>query len=240
MVICLLVYKAQKIKLSWCRIIGVSALGAIVAVFYPKISQYSLLVRLALSLVMVLLLIKYQNIWQMLTTLALFYLITFCLAGAVFMLATNNYLQQFNKVIEFIPTIIALGIFLAYFLFAFITKELYALRQKHSLEYNVDISSDYGKCQTKAYYDSGNCVYDADYQPVIIISDKIYNQLKGGEEGYLSVSTIHGEQLIKIIKVELKIYQGVDSNKIFNINAGISAHLKEKYDVILHVDLIGG
>lgn len=240
MVICLSVYKVQKIKLSWGRIIGVSILGAVAAVFYPKIAQYSLLVRLTLSFVMVLLLIKYQNIWQALTALALFYLITFCLAGAVFMLSTNNYLQKFDKIIEFAPTFIALGIFLAYFLLSFITRELYAFRQKYNLEYNVDISSAYGHCQTKAYYDSGNCVYDADCQPVVIISDKIYNQLKGGNEQYLSVSTIGGVQLIKIIKVELKIYQGADSNKIFNISAGISANLKKNYDVILHVDLIGG
>jgi stage II sporulation protein GA (sporulation sigma-E factor processing peptidase) len=238
LVICLLVYKMQKIKLSPLRLSIASVLGAIIALLYPLIEKYDLLVRIALSLLMVGVLIKYTSVWQYLTSLALFYLVTFCFAGAVLMLSSGDYLDK--GMIEFVPALIAAGIFAAFILINFITKEIYTIRRRRLLEYQVELSTEYGRCSAKAYYDSGNGIYDKENQPVIIISDKVYDLLKGGEEDMLGISTLSGEDLIKIIKVRLKIYMEKDANRIFNINAGVSTKLNNNYDVILHVDLIGG
>jgi len=240
LVICLLVYKTQKLNFCWWRIILVSIIGAIVAVLYPLLARYTIVIRVALSFIMVLLLVKYKSIWQFIVSLAIFYLATFCLGGAVLMLSASKYLVQHSKVIEFAPLIVALAIMLAYCIFSFVAKQLYAKRQKYALEYNVQVSTAFGECNAKAYYDSGNNIYDKEYKPVIVISNQLYNTLKGGEEEYLSVSTIGGLQLLKIIKVELKIYLEKDVNRIFSINAGISTKLKHDYDVILHADMIGG
>jgi len=170
----------------------------------------------------------------------MFYLITFCLGGAVLMFSTSKYLTNHEKAIEFAPLIIAISILFAYGISSFIIKQVYAYRQKYALEYDVEVSTEYGQCQAKAYYDSGNSIYDKEYKPVIVISNHLYSCLKGGEEDYLSVSTIGGMHLLKIIKVNLKIYIDKDSNRIFSINAGISAELKQNFDVILHADMIGG
>ena len=53
-----------------------------------------------------------------------------------------------------------------FILINFITKEIYTIRRRRLLNIRWS-STEYGRCSAKAYYDSGNGIYDKENQPVI-------------------------------------------------------------------------
>ena len=240
LVICYIALKLNKLKIKAVRLIMVSIIGAIIAVIYPLIAKYNIILRILLSFLMVLLLAKYKSVWEYIVTLAIFYIVTFTFAGGVMMLESSSYkdLASFKGGIEFTPALTAIGVFVVFILMKFFTKEIYIRKNKSLLEYKTEISTEFGKCEVKAFYDSGNCLYNEN-QPVIIISDNLYNQIKGGEEDLIGINTLSGKNFLKLIKVRLVIYIDDNMNKIFNVNAGVSDKIKKDFDVILHADMIG-
>lgn len=232
----------QRMKPNWLAIFGSGSIGAIFSCLYPFLSFYNYIVKVLLGIIMIVILKKYKTIKSFFSTLITFYFITFSLAGIVLMISSFNIinLENYYGIVQLFPFCIISSCTILIILIKLCIKDFYKNRNLQKLLYDVLIETNGKKIKLKGYYDSGNQLYDPKTnKPMVIISDSIYNKLKGGEESEIEIRTIGGIKTIKTINMSLLIYFQDKDNKIYRTSAGISNNFSKEYDLILHRDMTG-
>lgn len=229
-------------KISVARLILSACIGSFFSVLYPFIGSYNYAVKTLLGLAMVLIAASYKNIKDLVRALIIFYLISFSLAGAVIMLSSYNvvHLTDFNGKYQLFPFCVTVSAFIMLFVGKYIIKDIYRKKIQESSIYSGVVKTEKGVVDINAFYDSGNRLYDPESrQPMVIISENLYEKLgeKSGEE--VIVKTVGGIRTLKTVSIDFGIYFPGQGNKMYRVKAGVSESLNGDYDLILHTEMTG-
>lgn len=233
----------QKKQVSLWNVLLCGAIGAIFAVLYPFIGYFNYIVKILLASVMVVFLKKFRTFKEYITTLFVFYIISFSLAGAVVMLSSFSAidLTKYNGNIQLFPFCVATSAFIIVILIKYCTTEIYKRRNvvRHIYPVKIKIKDD-KFLSINAFYDSGNQLYDPiNNKPMVMISKNLYEQLGECEKGEVYIKTVNGIKPMVSTNIEFWIYYDDGKNKIYKVRAGVTEALNDNYDLILHTDMIG-
>lgn len=233
----------QKKEVSLWNVVFCGAIGAVFAVLYPFVGNFNYIIKIFLATVMIVFLRKYKSFREYITTLFLFYIISFSLAGAVVMISSFSAvdLTKYNGNIQLFPFCVGASAFIIVILIKYCRAEIYKRRNIVRQIYPIKVKGkDNRLLSINAFYDSGNQLYDPQSnKPMVVISQKLYNQLEQTEKGEVLIKTVNGIKTMLSTKIEFWIYFDDDRNKIYNVRAGVSDLINEDYDLILHTEMIG-
>ncbi|MBO5776127.1 MAG: sigma-E processing peptidase SpoIIGA [Clostridia bacterium] len=170
-------------------------------------------------------------------------IIEFCKIGLVYvtvLVVTESFKSLLYKLLLPNDLLVSLLFAVSVLITALIFKIVLKFGHKKSsakLVCNVEILKD-GKCaKTKAYWDSGNSIYDKGV-PVIVISNKLANKIALSSNETLAIKTVSGNAILPVTEVELKIYYDKKTHKLYQTKALISDKMDLRgYDVILHKEM---
>ncbi|MBR2614942.1 MAG: sigma-E processing peptidase SpoIIGA [Clostridia bacterium] len=217
-------------------------LGAFFALLMPLLkvpTLFLILIKVVSGLIIVLLSTKFKNFSTFLTTYIVFLSYTFLLGGSVL-----GILELFN--INKSELVVA-TIFIPCYALIKLSKKVITLFNKKGevLKNIVDCNLFNGdkKVLAKAFYDTGNNLYDKVGNPVLIIDKKLalklidITSLKNLE--WIETTTVLGKSKIPtftVDKVEINLKEKISLSKV---RLGISNTLScVEYDVILHSKIL--
>lgn len=241
--ICWITQCLMRKKRTFIRITLASLLGTVCAVVTPLLPYaFAVLVKIITAPLMCMLLIKSRKIKEYMLTLLVFLLVSFAIGGAV--IAIFN-MSASESILAFVtPRGGIVG------LTAFVTLVIiYAFNQLSNVMrarpggcelYKVDIIAEGRIHNVRAFYDSGNNLYDTAFRPVLILSRSKANAIKNCiEGGMLNVNTVNGAKAAKYYIIpEVKIYKEGQVNTLYNISCILSEIEFLSYDLLLHREII--
>jgi hypothetical protein len=191
---------------------------------------------------MCIILIKTKKLKEYVLMLLVFLIVTFSIGGAVIAIFNMSVRDSMLAVIS--PTggtvgLTAFGALIIIYSFSQLGKLLRARPSRREL-YDVDIVSEQMIHKVKAFYDSGNNLYDVAFQPVLILSKSKAKAIKDFKEGgILTVNTVNGAKQAKYYIIpEVKIYKEGQVNTLYNISCILSETEFLSYDLLLHREII--
>lgn len=238
----LTVYVLKK-KAKFVLLISSAALGAVFSVLYPLLGYYNYIVKVLLAAVMVLIIRKYKNFSDYIHTLIAFYIASFALAGAVLMLSafTSVDMTKYSGKIQLFPFCLFSSSFIILVLAKYCAKEIYRRKRIHTLIYPAKVQTgENTSVDIKAFYDSGNQLYDSDDgKPIVIISNSLFEKLPKEKTGFIMIKTVAGYKNLATVEITFRLYFNNNVNKIYKVRAGVSNDLSGEYDMILHTEMTG-
>ncbi|MDD4316869.1 MAG: sigma-E processing peptidase SpoIIGA [Clostridia bacterium] len=238
-----LVFIVRKRNAGLARVFAAGLTGAVFSVLYPFLGNYNYFVKVLLSPFMLAIVAKYKRFSEYAVSLAVFLIISFCLAGAVVMLSSFSAvdLTKYNAKVQLLPFFIFGSSLIIMLLLKICMKEFYKRRAIAKAEFSARVAlKGGGKAEVKALYDSGNQLYNpATGEPMVIISQRLFDKLgcEKGEE--IFVRTVGGLKPLDTAELDFEIYSESGQNKIYKAKAGISGDVNGEYDIILHSDMTG-
>ncbi len=232
----------------WRALLG-SAVGTVVAVFYPFITSTVLSLLIKLMLYCILSTIFFAGKEQFFLASGLFLLVTVCFGGIVFALSfitSGNVIDALTKNYYSFPlSIVILGVVLGYKFFKIISKDLGKMSQKFKYGSEFLITIDGKSIKMQGFIDTGNTAIDSvSGLPIVLMSirsllkvisrEKLIKVLSGNC-GYSSeIITATGREKIPLIKPEkFVLYLDGQANRIVEVMIGVSI-AKLNYDALLH------
>jgi len=244
LLILLIVINILRFKVKKGRILLSASLGTAGAVVMPIIPlAAAIAVRIILAPLMILILRKYKSLKEYILTLLIMLAVTFGAGGAVMaifnMSVSDNYMF-INYPQGGIVGLSALGIIIIFYAVKQLSLFTRVIPQGREL-YDVTVKIGDDLIKMKAFYDSGNSLYDNDYKPVLIIgnqySECIVKGCKAGEN--ITLSTVNGRKETKSYIIEkVLIYICGQVNTIYNISTVISETSFNHYDLLLGRDIL--
>ena len=222
-----------------------SAMGTIVALVYPLLSVHQafiVAIKILTGLLMVQAAGKVNNFRQYYLLALLFFLITFCIGGAIlgiYSMFGIDYSSEISIAIMILPV----------YLIAKLVREIikYVYKRKDTVKYLYDValSKNQTKIKLKGFMDTGNSVYDGD-RPVIFCQRSTFIKLYGinpVQTGLkkITINTISGQtEKIAFELDQLEIYIGEKVNIHNNVTVCVTRFNAGEYEVLLHPALLGG
>lgn len=240
--LCVFCLAVTKRKAGTVRIILSAAFGGLVSAIYPFIGSYGYIIKGLCAVIMIIIIAPGKKFVDYITTLLTFLAITFLLGGMVefFIDAIDAGLNYYDFTYGALPIIVCVCLTVVVRLWEVVKKELVYVRQKNSLySYVVLRSADFEK-KCRAFYDSGNRVYANNGEPVIFVTEQIYNRLTAQEESSVCVMTQNGASQITIRKALLEVYCREGENIIYQVSVGkLSSGTLLDAEILLHSDMQG-
>lgn len=87
------------------------------------------------------------------------------------------------------------------------------------------------------FYDTGNCLYDDNNNPVVVILTNLATKLNLKPAGQIMTKTVNGIKILPLVDLRLKVYYNDHSHKIYDVRGACSNYLKRHHDIILHSDM---
>ena len=230
----------SKRRIALCSVLGAGL--SLATPYFESLSGFSLLIKVAVGMLIVLWANKFSSKKEYALCLLLFILLTFVSGGAV----TFIYSFVFSDSTELSVGLVFIPCYIVIRLTVYVIQR--AIRKKSASELNVDVEILVGEKSQKlvGFVDTGNGLYDED-KPVIIVKKSIGLRLIGDNLSILSgknakrvrVSTVTGAKELIAFDGKIKIY----SNGVENIMTNVTVCVSDKfigsgYDVILHPDLL--
>ena len=265
MLAALLSYRFLSVSVSKTRCVIASAVGTVVAVFYPLMNIHAaILILIKFALWIVLSLILFYKKCSLLKGAGAFLLITFFFGGAMFAVGLMVY-ADVNKALTLPLSHIPVGLFILgaiafYVVFRHVVMRVKRISDARAFIADTEITVFSKTFKSKGFLDTGNRLYDEKTGlPIVVLnakaaltlldSDKLSAILnKHGEEisgdaHYIDYSTVGGKnnKILVLKPDEIRLYFGQTEHKIKDVMIGISfskfGDLTE-YDVILHPAII--
>lgn len=222
------------------RLILSALIGAAFSTVYPVIGNYRYALKFACAIIMSVIITPGKKFVDNITVLFTFCVSTFILGGLVmfFIDFSGKRLTYEDFTYGFVPIVISISCLIIIRFADVMKKQFLKTRQKNSLYYAARIKSGVYEKKCRAFYDSGNRVYANNGEPVIFVSDKIYNELNG-EESETEIITAVGKKRITLRRTDLEIYFPDGTNIIYKVSAGSLSVPCFDADILLHSDMLG-
>ena len=224
------------------RLFLCSMLGTIMALIYPLLGDFELLIgciKVLTGIVMVLLASRFNALKGAYTAVVVFFFATFITGGAIigiFSLLGIDYTGEICIAIVFVPAYLVLK-------FALEVIRFFTTRNRElNLTYKVELTLFIGgeTICGKGFMDTGNGVFDGG-SPVVFCSKAFFMRVIGDNilrlnTKKIAVTTVNGTSEKTAIKIaELKIYYGAEPNIFNNVTLCVSAFgFNDGYDLILN------
>lgn len=229
-----LTVKAVKGKCGVLRLILASLIGAGFSLIYPYVERFGLIIKILLSAVMVLCVTTEWKFKRYLLNLGVFYLITLVFAGA------SLFIGDILGSDTLLPFAVSAGILLSVVLLEAAIRALYKRKKSENFKYRVELSAGGTTKEYVGYYDSGNKLYYNGKLPVIIIPQRLQEELGLLSMETIAVGTVGGVKELPLAELTVKIYLEGGANKIYHTRAAISdSYAARDADLILHRDMGG-
>lgn len=233
-----------KKKVGVARLVCSAVFGGIISVIYPLIGSVRYIIKALCVVVMVVIIRPGKHIKDYLVTTITLLATTFLLGGAVtfFVGFFHNDLSYENMTYGIIPILVSISCTGIIYLADILRRELGKFRRKNSLFSVARIKSGSFDKKCRAFYDSGNRVYANNGEPVIFVSEKIYNKLASDDGSISSVEivTANGISVVPTKKATIDVYLDDGSHTIYKVVAGkVSAACLSEAEILLHSDMQG-
>lgn len=239
LLIMLIALNALRMKIDKLRVLLSAALGTTGAVLMPIVPFYAaIIIRIISAPLMCLIAVRLRTLKEYILILLVMVTVTFALGGAV--MGIFNMSVKGNFLIMHYPDGGVIGLSaLAVILVYYGIKQLGIYMKSRRIDrelYDVILNNS----KLKAFYDSGNNLYDNQFRPVLILSNEhkdLLNNLKTGEK--ITINTIKGAyQSDSYILDKLLIYINGQVNTIYNVSCAASEISFGHYDLLLHREMI--
>lgn len=237
-------HKIAGVTASAWRLLLCSAVGAIVALFYPLLNAkiLSLAVKILCGFLLTASSAKYRFAREFILTLVSFVGLTFLTGGTiigVFGLFNVPYSSEISVALMVIPAYAVVSCA------AKTVKTIYKRKDVAGFIYKIDLTRGENSVSATGFMDTGNGVYDGD-APVVFVGVKIARQLIFNKDGKpiklkkITVRTVNGEEEKICFKLDrVAIYIGDEANIITNVTACVSDKGGDiGYDAILHPSML--
>lgn len=172
-----------------------------------------------------------------------YYFLEFCKTGLIYvcvLLVTEAFKTLLHD--SLLPNdlladlLVAISVLITSFIFT-VALKLGGRKRGSKLIFDVEISNNGKVSKAKAYWDSGNSIYDKGV-PVIVVSNKIAKKIALDGKRNLLISTVSGTIELPVTDVELKIYYDKKTHKLYHTKAIVSDKIDLRgYDVLLHKEM---
>ena len=265
MLAALLSYRFLSVSVSKTRCIAASAVGTVVAVFYPLMNVHAvLLVLIKIVLGAALSFILFYKKCSVIKGAGAFVMITFFFGGVMFAAGLMIY-ADVNKALTLPLSDVPIGLFIlaaiaAYAVFRRVVMRYKRIRDSCSFVADTEITVFSKTLKSKGFLDTGNGLYDEKTGlPIVVLNAKAALQLldhdklsailnKRGEEisvdaHYIEYATVgKKDNRILVLKPdEIRLYFGQTEHRIKDVMIGLSFFKfgdGENYDVILHPAIV--
>lgn len=223
-------------------IIG-SFIGSLsILLLFININSFTLFIfKIIISILMILTTFKYKNIRYFIKNISFFYMSSIILGGFLYLL--NIEFSYKNKGLVFYHNGLSINFIFLLIISPIIIyiyiKECKSLKHNYNNYYKIDI---YYKNEIKkinSFLDTGNkLVSPYNKSPVILVNKKI---IKNIDDNYIYIpySTVSGEGILKCIKVDKVIIEGIGKRE--NVLVGLTDNIKiDDVDCILNMKLLEG
>ncbi len=237
-----LTFLVKKQDVGILRLFCGGLIGAIFSVLYPFLGNYNYIVKVLLSPLMLVVMKKYKNISEYITSLTVFLMISCCLAGATVLLSSFSAvdLTKYNGKLQLFPFCVFSAGLILLTLIKICIKDFYKRRAMLKSVFAAKVKTSDGFIDVQALYDSGNHLFcPEDGQPMVIISERLCERLQYPNCGEVLVRTVGGIKMLKSVELQFEIYSNKAQNKIYKAKAGVSRDINPDYDIILHSDMTG-
>ncbi|MGN0771238.1 MAG: sigma-E processing peptidase SpoIIGA [Christensenellales bacterium] len=225
-----------KCRVSVLRVTIGALIGAVYAVVYPYISWAgSWPFKIVLALIMVAVSGGYNSFAHYLTAIAVFFSLTFLLGGVAI---GSGYI--FGKSIFDSEGYVALSVSAALVFVLCATRIVWKCfvmaRRKKNYTYRVVLCQGNNQLATTAYWDSGNRLYYHGYRPVMMIDEKVYQQLYRTNDLHkmtMKVNTVNGRRDMQLQELDKLVV--LDTGKTYRkVVVGVSQTSLGEYGMLLH------
>lgn len=231
----------RKVKLY--RIILGALIGAIsiISLFINFNSITLFLFKVIISIVMILITFSFKNIKYTFDNLLYLYLVSIILGG--FLYFVNNSFSYKNKGLIFFHNGFSINIILIIILtpifIYFYIKNLNKLKEKNTLNYNVEITFlNNKKINVTGFLDTGNDLIDPyKKRPIIVINKELLNGYKP-KCILVPCITVNKEEMIKCFRIKNLIINNKKINKECLVAISNNNFNKLNVDLLLHKKII--
>lgn len=225
------------------RIITGSFIGSLsILLLFININNVTLFIfKLIISVLMIITSFGYKNVRYFIKNMTFFYMSSIVLGGFLYLLNIQFSYKNEGLVfyhnglsINFIMLIILSPIIIYIYI-----KQCKSLKHNYNNYYKIDIHYKNETKKINSFLDTGNkLVTPYNKSPVILVNKKIFHNI---DENYIYVpfSTVNNTGILKCIKVDKIIIEGVGIRK--NVIVGLTDSIKiDDVDCILNTKLLEG
>lgn len=211
---------------------------SILFLFFDINSLLLFIFKLIISIIMILITFKYQNIKYTITNLFYLYMTSIVLGGFLYLLNIEFSYKKIGIIfinnglsINFLFLLISVPVFLYIYI-----KQTRNLKYNYSNYYNIEIMIKNKKYKYTAYMDSGNVLVDNLTKKSVILIDKRKILFNIKEFRLIPYMGVNGLNLIKVIKMDKLFF---NSKEYSNVLLGIIDNISlDGVDVILNRKLM--
>lgn len=231
-------------KVGVARLVCSAAFGGIISAIYPLIGSIRYIIKALCVVAMVIIIKPGKHIKDYFVTTVTLLAATFLLGGAVtfFVGFFRTDLSYENMTYGIIPILVSACCTGIIYLTDLLKNELGKFRRKNALFSVATIKSGSFNKKCRAFYDSGNRVYANNGEPVIFVSEKIYNKLTpdDGNASSVEIVTANGISVVPTKKATIDVYSADGSHTLYKVAAGkVSAACLSEAEILLHSDMQG-
>ncbi len=247
-------------KVNKTKIIFADLLAAILTIIMPLISNNNLIqlvYKLIVGLIIIVCIYKYNNIKEYFITYLIFLTVTMLFGGLIIATLSVFDIQYSTSGLLFLSfeipiSSIVLVVYFYYKIFAAIYKYLAAKNKVSNYYYESIILNNGKKYTILGYLDTGNCLYDIDNNPIVVVDKKTFcdifrnfpyhklilkkvdnNDIRDGH--YIDIGTVSSKDKMLVFKIDnLIIKQDNNCRCYSDVSVGLSNTNFKNYDMILH------
>lgn len=225
------------------RIIMGAFIGSLsILLLFININNLTLFIfKLIISILMILTTFSYKNIRYFIKNISYFYMSSIILGGFLYFM--NIQFSYKNEGIIFYHNGLSINFILLIFLSPIIIycyiKQCKDLKHTYNNYYKIKISYKNELKDINSFLDTGNrLVSPYNKSPVILVNEKIFKHIDDNYI-YIPYSTVNNEGILKCIKVDEVIIEGVGIRE--NVLVGLTNSIKiDDVDCILNMKLLEG